>query len=291
MKLKYIDALEGSLIAFIIFILLAFFIKGGGPDGQVELILTISTFLFAILSGFFISRANSRYNRMKEAIASEDANWLSFLENSKFFSKTFHNRVTDLIDQYYVIAFDYELGQYYKHNAKHLKQLYTELRKVDMKKNAKAIDLFDDLIVLLAQIEQDRNITSVISQEKLGKGQWAVLVSLAGIIIFSVYILKVPTFYSEVTTVLLSTILVLVLFILRDLDRFKLFGQALVVESGEEVFESMGKLRYYNKREIEQGTVKVPKFVKEYRVGYHEPGGKLNIKVEKNKNYEKPSTV
>ena len=61
----------------------------------------------------------------------------------------------------------------------------------------------------------------------------------------------VPALYSRVVTVLLSTVLVLVLLMLRDLQNLMHGGQNLLEESGQEVFEIIGKPRYYNKKYVD----------------------------------------
>ena len=71
--MKYMDATRGTVVALVIFTLAAYFIPSGGSSNEVELILTISTFLFAILVGFYLSRLNNRYDKMRELIAAEDA--------------------------------------------------------------------------------------------------------------------------------------------------------------------------------------------------------------------------
>jgi len=52
-----------------------------------EIILTISSFLFAILAGFFIARLNDRYNKIQQTISSEDATWLTMYKASAIYGK------------------------------------------------------------------------------------------------------------------------------------------------------------------------------------------------------------
>ena len=69
----------------------------------------------------------------------------------------------------------------------------------------------------------------------------------------------------------------------RDLQNFMLGGKRLLEESGQEVFEYMGKPRYYHQMHLENGINKVPANVKMYRLGSHEPGAEeFKIKTVKN---------
>src|SRR3989344_3164975 len=100
--MKYIHATKGSFVAFSIFTIAAYFIPGAGSSSEVELILTISTFLFAIILGFYLSRLNTRYDKIRELIASEDSRWLTIYEQSAFMGHGFQDRVRDIIDKYYI---------------------------------------------------------------------------------------------------------------------------------------------------------------------------------------------
>jgi len=91
--------------------------------------------------------------------------------------------------------------------------------------------------------------------------------------------LKELSFFSNTRTVLLSTTLVLVLLIMRDLQNLRLSGQIMAEESGQEIFEFIGKLRYYNEHNIKAGIIKIPGHVEKYRLGQHKPGDKFDIKI------------
>lgn len=279
--MKYIHAVKGSAIAFLIFSIAARFIPGNGSADDVQLVLTISTFLFAIISGFFISRLNARYDGIRELISKEDAIFASLYQSSRFFGKKFQTKLREIIDEYYIIAYDDELGVY-KANKPQFLSIYDELEKLNLEKNSKGEQIFDDVIILLAEAENIRNKSSVISREKVRVGQWGVMLILASIIIFSIFFIKSSGIFSQITTVLLSTTLILVMLLIRDLQNCRLNGELLLVESGQEVFDDMGKLRYYNHFFLKEGTCKVPANVKKYRLGLHNPGEKPNIKIVEN---------
>jgi len=261
--MKYIYSAKGSAFACIIFSIMSFFFSGIGYSSDVELILPTSTFLFAIIAGFFIARLSNRFNRIRELIASEDAYWFSLYKMSVLFGKKFQDKIRELIDQYYMIALDYEPG-IYKENASFFHAVYDELNKV---KNIppKAEHIYDEMFMLLTQIENVRNQSAVISREKLTSGQWAILYILSGIIIFSLYYAGVPESYFQVITVLLSTALVLIMLIIRDLQNLRIGGTLIVTETGEEIFDYIGKLRYYHKSYIKDGSTKIPSSIKKSR--------------------------
>lgn len=277
---KYIDAEKGSVAAFILFAIATVVVPGQGPSHDVELILTVSSFLFAILAGFYISRQSKRFDNLRKLVASQDANWVSVFKTAEIIGKDFAKRIADRIDSYYIVWFDYAIGSdAYKNSAKHLDEVYEELRLHTELVGDNIDSVYDEIIIFLADIEKNRNRESVLSLEKITGGQWAALLILTGVIIFSLYYLMVPALYSKVITMLLSTVLVLVLLMLRDLQNLMHGGEMQLDESGQEVFEIIGKPRYYNKKYIDSGVTVIPEHVEEYRLGFHNPGEEFDIKL------------
>lgn len=281
---KYIHAIKGGLIAFVLFTIGAIYIPGRGSSSDIEIILMISTFLFAILAGFFLARLNTRYNKITELVATEDAYFLSFFNTARFLGKEFVNNIRELIDTYYIIAYDFNTD-YYKSNAGVLLQFYEELEKVDIKKNKKAESVFDEMVIFLSQIEENRNKNAVLTLDRVTKGQWVILLLLGSIIIFFLFFLKTDALYSQITTVLFSTILTLIILIIRDLNSLRLNGgEDILQESGQEIFEAIGKMRYYPEKHLKNGMTHIPKHVKRYRLGTHEAGAeKFEIRIVENK--------
>lgn len=278
--MKYFHAIKGGVIAFIFFSFAAFLIPGYGPSNDIEIILTVSTFLFAILVGFYISRLSSRYNKIREFIAIEDAYWIAFFQSTTLYDKKLTNKVKNLIDKYYIEVFDREIIDSYKPTSKYFMQIYNEMAKLKKYRNE---SFFQGMFNCLSIIEENRNKASVLGLEKIAKSQWVIIYLLASIIIFCLFYLKIPAFYSYIITILLSTVLILVILLLRDLQNLRLGGEIPVTESGQEVLESIGKMRYYNKKYFKEAKDRIPESVTRYRLGKHKPGEKHNITIIYNK--------
>ncbi|MFC2143533.1 hypothetical protein ACFLQN_03980 [Candidatus Aenigmatarchaeota archaeon] len=283
--MRYINSLQGGLISFIIFLVLALTIHGNGPSEDITLILTISTFIFAILIGFFIARANSRFDEMRRTCAKEDAFFLSLYKTSQIIGGKFAKRIGDLIDEYYIVSYDSELTNYaYKEELPYFLKMWDEVIKLKIKTSV----TYQRLLNTLTSIEEYRNVASTASKEKIGYGQWTVLIILSFVILFNLFFIKTSEIHSIIITVLLSTALVIILLILRDLQNLKFGGEkSLLAESGQEIFESIGKLRYYNEKFLKKGWYDIPNNVKQYRIGLHKSGEKINIKTVRNKKYRK----
>lgn len=274
--MKYINATKGSVVALVVFITIAFVVPGHGPSDSVELVLTISTFLFAILVGFFITRLNNRYDSLIDLVAEEDALWLSLYYTAGTMSKKLQKKFATIIDRYYVIAYDFEIGKYYKQSAYLLKDCYTVLARDG---GGHEGSTFATIIGFLLTIEVKRNKTATVSHERLTIGQFTVLIALALIIVYSIFFLRTPDVYLQIISVVFSTVVVLLILIMRDLQNLRLSGKLTVDESGQEVLEAIGKLRYYNKKFLTNGANVVPSTVKKYRLGLHTPGEKQHITI------------
>lgn len=106
-----------------------------------------------------------------------------------------------------------------------------------------------------------------------------ILMCLAGIITYSILYLKTPELYSQVITVLLLTILALILLTIRDLQNLRFGVELLATESAEKMFDHIRQLRYYNEKFLKEGSIQVPKGIKQYRLGKHAPGKKPRIEI------------
>jgi len=277
----YINATKGALLSFFIFVAAAFLLPEPQQNEGYELVLTISTFLFAIIAGFFISRLNVRFDSIRTTIGEGDGEFLTLYRMAELMSPRFGKRIKAILNDFYIVAYDFALSDYdktYKFSKKYYLKLWQELKK--LRKSEKISPYYDEIVELVIESEKRRNVTSALAAERLTLGQWAVLIILSIVIVFCIFSLKTDELYSKFLAILLSTVLVLVLLLLRDMQNLILGDSELLAESGQEMFEDLGELRYYNIKHLKSGLSSVPKHIKKFRVGYHEPGaGQFDIRV------------
>ena len=244
--MKYIDAIKGGVVSLFLFAPLALSVRGVGPTPIIETILTVSSFLFAILAGFYISRLNSRYSDIRELISNEDAYFYSLFKMAKILGEPFADKIANAIDTYYVVSFENDLENYYKSTAPSLESIHNVFCEQREKSDNST---YAGMLSVLSSIEAARNKNSVIAKEKISKNQWMVLISLTIIILFCLFYINTNEYFFQFLIVIMSAMLILILLTIRDLQNLRLGGKIMpVLESGQEVLESMGKLRYYNKK-------------------------------------------
>ncbi len=89
-----------TTLLFIIF-LSAFYFVPIATNQVDKLFLTISTFLFSIFSGFFISRQGTRYSAIREQIAKMDGNLSAIYRASGHLGGDVQKRVGEIIVNYF----------------------------------------------------------------------------------------------------------------------------------------------------------------------------------------------
>jgi len=261
--------------------ILVFFLPEIQSSFSFEIVLTVATFLFAILVGFDLSRLYSRYTNVRQNIAEEDARLLSFYAKSKIYGKDFSKRVRSIIDKYCISFLDYGIweseGYYYKPTSKYFLQLYDEMEKM---KKYRHEGTYESMLDDLSYLETARNKASIFIYAQMSLKKQYFLFLLALIILLCLFVgVRGDGFYGEIITILLSSSLVLILLLLRDLNNFMIQNRGIGVESKEEVLEFMGFPRYYNELNRKRGYIFIPKQDKKYRLGLHKPGEKHKIKI------------
>ena len=252
------------LISLVIFIALLFVIPGSFiPTELGNTILTVVAFLFGIIAGFYIVVTTTDYNSLKSILAMETAGWISLHQNVLIYDKEVADKLTSLVDEYIRRAFDFEIIDYAKSTDKEFEAIKKLIRELPLKENLLSVyekirDTMDNIIVTRQQL-------TVLGARTLSLFQWTVLFALAIIFVLSLYGLRTGELFFDVVTVAISSSIVLVLLLIRDLDLYiwneKTFGYDIF----ENVLKSIGQLPYYQAESIEQKRVQPHD--KEYRIG------------------------
>jgi len=274
-RIGYISAYKGGIIVGVLVAVLAFVLPSGGSNEAMKLTLTISTFLFAIIAGFILSRQDTRYDKVREVLSHLDATWMSFYRAFRLFGANVQKKAAESIDYIYIRTYDCELWDYQETNIKFsLEKLYDMVKKLKPKTIAQK-ECVSDSLDKLTDLEVLEHETGEIAKERLMPGEWIILYILSGIIIFCVFYMRTFTLFSILFTILLATAIMIVMFIIRDLNNLRLKGELLAFESGQEVFDTIGKPRYYHANSLATGLVKP--VGKTFRVGFQGPKEKMHI--------------
>jgi len=237
-----------------------------GTSEHISTILGVVGLLFAILIGFFITDLWSRFQRIREGVAVE----VSGLQTYYLFvqilgkypqHKKWARQQQELIDKYVREFFYVEWSDYGKIDP-YFNAIITSLRDVEEVKTNHETETYTNLLPLLNEVTTSREKLFMFGKDKLNKLEWAVILFLTLILIFSIFMVRTLTLSSLFLSGTLISTVVILLLILRDLDDLS-FGEDMVsFEPYETIFDVIGKPRFYLKKDIKNGRVVPPKDIK-----------------------------
>ena len=109
-----------TLLALIVFIFLAIFVKGYGPSSAILTLLSVSTFLFGVFGAFIMQDRYARLNSLRSVLRSDDAHYASIYKISDVFGKNVKRHMQKFIDDYLTKTIDYKLLDYNNANKEFL---------------------------------------------------------------------------------------------------------------------------------------------------------------------------
>jgi len=261
MNTKNIFVLSVALFIVLLFVVPRAFI----PIDLGDTIITVVAFLFGIIAGFYIVVTTTDYNSIKNILASETAKWISLYQNVIIYDEPTSKKLSSLIDAYIRRAFDYEVMDYERGTREEFAKTTTVIRGLPMKQDISPVyekigNTFDDII-------QTRQQLAVLGTRTLQMFQWIILITLAVLFIFSLYGLRTGELFFDVVTVAISSSIVLVLLLIRELDLYLWNEKTFGYDIFQNVLASIGQLPYYPAESIYKRRINPTE--KEYRVGIH----------------------
>lgn len=274
------------LIALIIFFLIAYFVPGRGKDEFITLLLSITSFMFAIFLAFSTANRHSRLTSIRERLRNGDALILSIYNLSKIFGKKISDKCRKIIDDDLIIQIDYELVDYDKSTSKFL-ELYTFISKIKAKVKSQSFAK-DHMLYNIDDYMKNRKEITYRVRDKMYSFEWISLITLCGIILFCLFYVNNGSIISIITIPLLSTCLVLLLFVLKELNNLSWQEKEWVWFPLADLFKELGLLPYFPEDIFLSGMIKPKelKHIKKYRYAHYpntpSPKGKV-VKIIKNK--------
>lgn len=252
------------LVSVVIFTGLLFIVpRSFIPSELGNTILTVVAFLFGIIAGFYIVVTTTDYNSLKTILASECAGWISLYDNVLVYDKQSAERLSSLIDEYERSAFDFELIDFAKSTHTQFRAIETFMVELPYKENMSSVH--QNIRSNMDTIVTARQQLTVLGTKTLSPFQWTILSALAGLFVFSLYGLRSGELFFDVVTIVISSSVVLILLLIRDLDLYIWNEQTFGWDVFQDIFKSIGQLPYYPAEAIESGRVST--LEKEYRVG------------------------
>lgn len=252
--------------ALVLFVVLLYVIPNSFiSPGLGNTILTISTFLFGLIAGFYIVVTTTDYNTLKNLIGQETAGLIELHGLVAQYDPAAANTLEKLIDTYLRRAFDYEIIDYPRETIYEFNEVREFVQKLPFKERLSS--LYQEISSSLREIIGARQQLIVLGTKTLSGFQWMILFILAALVIASLYGLRTGEVFFDIVTVLIASSIILILLLIRELDLYIWNEQTFGYHVYQNVFHSIGELPYYPLESIQKGRI-IP-HESEYRVGIY----------------------
>lgn len=206
-----------------------------------QLLLTISTFLFATFTGFFIARQSSRYSKIRDNITKFDGN-MSFLYRSfGHLGVKIQNQAKKVIRNHYKKIIDNKLWDYHlTRKSNTITSLHEIIEQAAKSKKANSVTNFStqQILVSLRDLQSLRKRTIALHDESVPMFLWVVMFLLA--IILFISLTAIPSqyfFFAAILKASFGTSILAILILLVQFDRLKFFGKVIAKSSAQDVLD------------------------------------------------------
>jgi hypothetical protein len=202
--------------------------------------LSVSTFLFAIFTGFFISRQGRRYNAMRDAIANFDGETSSLFRIADLLPKKKMNEIKTIVKEEYK-AMKNETHWEYSFLKKttfmtDITKIIASMHKHDL--DQVSITAIRRVASSINKMQLIRKRIIVLGKERIPRVQWALIISLALIIIVLIASVNYHLIiFTTLLKTLFSTIVVLVLLMLYQFDQLVFYEDEIGLTTAKDVLE------------------------------------------------------
>ncbi len=222
---------------FVLFFLFNGFVDFSGYELD-KIYITVSTFLFSIFNGFFISRQSSRYSEIRSNLSRFDADMSIVYRESSHLTKEEHNNFGIMIREYYLsILKSKDWAYYFTHKSNLITNLHSYLEKcgeVGMDKVRgeairKILGTLDDVQII-------RKVLVSLKEETIPRFQQFFIYVLAVILFLAILTLpsKGLVLASILKSVYMVTVITVIL-LLKKFDDLTLFEGTIGEHSAKDV--------------------------------------------------------
>lgn len=201
------------------------------------LLLTISSFLFAIFTGFFMSRQSERYSAIREYIADFDGSLTALYRNFGHLSKDLQDRAADIIRRHYEAIVKNKAWDWHFVNKSNtitsLHGVLDDTAPIDTSHALKA-QAVEGVRIALDRLQVVRKNMVTLHVERIPHFQWTLIYILAAILLTSIS--GIPSsIFGSVLKGAFGTSVLLILMLLNDFDRLKFFEGAIGTSSAQDI--------------------------------------------------------
>ena len=231
---------------FLIFIFLStiFYFVTFGLVEKNSLFLTITTFLFSIFAGFFISRQGTRYAAMRRDIADFDGEISNIHRDFEHFGKPVFTKAKKIIRRdYEKILDENEVWDFtFNKDATIIADFHNLLKAVPKKGTDVQTQAISKILGSLRKLQIIRKRIIIMYKERIPTFQWILLIILACILLVSVA--AIPSYHNIIASLLKGIFVCAITFVfilLEELNKLNLFERIVGEDSAKDVLAIINK--------------------------------------------------
>ena len=246
-------------------IVLSFIIAYFAPDfAGFEIGNTLLAFigiLFGIIVGFFITDLYSRFSAVRENVGVEASGWSTYYSFCKILGRfkrhsAWVEKQRKLIGKYIYSFLRVEWHEYAELE-KDFSDIMDSLQELDEVKTNKEVETYTNMLVVLSSISDAREKLVMYGKDKLTRSEWAIIYSLAFSLIGILFYVKTSEIVSIIFTGVLTSTVIILLFVVKDLSSLRFGEQTVSFEPYERVLDTLGFKRFYEREDLDHGRVTV----------------------------------
>ncbi len=239
--------LTSYLQIFLVYLLLVFLVNmpniSTNDHDFLTVILSIASFIFAILLGFAITNRQDRFAKIRHSLRDYDATILSIYHSSAVFGKRAQNKIRKMFDAYLVSQIDYTLVDFYK-SAHLLSPIYSFILSLKPKTESQKIILDNLLEDVREALHSQKHIIYLLGS-KLLTLEWVSIILLYSIIIELILTLNDHSTLSILITPIIGATLFIPIVILKNLNNLHWHNQNWDWKSLTNLFQELNLPPYY----------------------------------------------
>jgi Protein of unknown function (DUF4239) len=257
-----------ATIIFVVAVLTpaALYLPGGSENRVIETVLTVSGVLFAIIIGLFITDLWSRFEKIRSNVALEVSGFTTYFAFVNILStnpshKRWIEEQRTLISEYVTKYVQVEWHDYEKTDEQ-FNAIMASLKDLKNLKDDQERETYNNLLMTLSAISDARETLIIVGKDRLSTLSWTVSYFLSSVFIFSLFYINDNSVLSASLTVLLSSIIIFLVLVLRDLNDLADGEEAVSFEPYEKIFDALALPRVYRSKDVKSGRVKLSRKVK-----------------------------
>jgi len=234
-------SLKGVLVFLVLTLSILYYFIPFKIVSASNIFLTISTFLFAIFAGFFISRQGQRYSSIRDQIAEFDGEMSSIYRSFGDMSLSLQNKAKKIIEAHYLKILKNKSWDYhFTHKTNTITALHNLCQSSFKDKSLKNLDhlSLQRVLVALERLQVIRKNMVSLYNERIPAFQYILIYFLGILLLATVSI--IPSQFNVLESILkgaFGTCAIFILILLHDFDRLRFFEGLIGERSAQDVLD------------------------------------------------------